>query len=94
MNRRQSTALPNLLAPPETLPPRRRLRRREASVYLRAVWGIERAPATLAKLACIGGGPPFYKDGRIPIYDRPDLDDWAQSRLSAKMRSTSDRGAT
>jgi hypothetical protein len=76
----------------ERLLPTRRLRRREASVYLKVVWGIERSSATLAKLFCTGGGPVASKDGRIPLYDPVDLDEWAQSRLGPKLRSSSDKG--
>jgi hypothetical protein len=42
------------------LPPRLRkprLRRNETSEYLRLVYGIQVAPATLAKWACYGEGP-------------------------------------
>jgi hypothetical protein len=31
--------------------------------------GYKTAPATLAKLAVIGGGPPFISWGRKPLYD-------------------------
>src|SRR4051812_17337087 len=62
--------------------PNRPLMRREpASRYLLQVWGIRRAPPTLAKLAVYGGGPRFYKDGRWPLYDPDDLDAWARSLL-------------
>ena len=54
------------------------MRRDAASRYLESVWGIERKPTTLAKLACVGGGPRFVKAGRFPLY-RPDwLDQWAR----------------
>ena len=66
------------------------LRRRAASQYLRETHGLERAPSTLAKLAVIGGGPIFRRAGRIPLYSPNDLDCWAESLLSAPMRSTSD----
>jgi hypothetical protein len=72
-------------------PPTRLLRRREASAYLKTIWGIERSPATLAKLFCVGGGPVACKDGRIPLYASADLDEWAQSRIGPKLRSSSDR---
>jgi hypothetical protein len=55
------------------------MRRKPASRYLSAVWGIDRAPSTLAKLACIGGGPRFVKAGRIPLYKPEDLDAWARN---------------
>jgi hypothetical protein len=57
----------------------RYMRRGAASGYLSNVWGIDRAPSTLAKLACIGGGPKFSKAGRIPLYRPEDLDAWARN---------------
>jgi hypothetical protein len=68
----------------------RLLRRKAASKYLDDVHGIPCAPSTLAKLACIGGGPVFRRAGRIPLYSTDHLDDYAASRLSGPMRSTSD----
>lgn len=64
------------------------LRRNEAAAYLRQRYGLG-TPATLAKLACIGGGPVFRKLGRFPVYLAEDLDAWAQSRLSEPVASTS-----
>jgi hypothetical protein len=66
------------------------LRRGAASEYLKANWGVVRSPSTLAKYAVLGGGPPFRRDGRVPLYSSDDLDQWVASRLSAPMRSTSD----
>ncbi len=60
----------------------RPLRRAEASVYLKERHGIDRAAQTLAKLACIGGGPNFRHFGRVPLYSPADLDAWAASLLS------------
>ena len=71
----------------------RRLRRTEASEYLKDRWGIDRAPSTLAKLATIGGGPTFERANRIPLYQPEFLDEWARSILSPPMRSTSDAPA-
>ncbi len=68
----------------------RRRRRKWASVYLLHEWGISRTPATLAKLATIGGGPPFEKDGRFPLHTEEGLDEWARSQLSPVVRSTSE----
>jgi hypothetical protein len=70
-----------------------RLRRKQASAYLLEKHGIPRAPGTLAKLATIGGGPPFSHVGKIPLYDPNDLDEWALSVLSGPVRSTSERAA-
>jgi hypothetical protein len=70
-----------------------RLRRKAASAYLLEKHGIPRAPGTLAKLATIGGGPPFSHVGKIPLYDPNDLDEWALSVLSGPVKSTSERAA-
>jgi len=71
----------------------RRLRRAEASKYLKAEWGISRTPNTLAKLAVIGGGPPMEYDGKLPLYTPNGLDAWARDRLSAPVTSTSELAA-
>lgn len=68
------------------------LRRADASTYLKEKWGIDRKPATLAKLATLGGGPKFKKAGRFPLYPENELDAWAQSILSPLKASTSERG--
>jgi hypothetical protein len=89
--------------PGDALPRRRRrnredwplrVRRREASAYLAEVHGLQEAPTTLAKRACLGGGPPFELFGRTPYYRTESLDLWAAERLSGPRRSTSDRGKT
>jgi hypothetical protein len=69
-----------------------RMRRKMASEYLLEEHGIQLSPATLAKLAVIGGGPPFRLDGRFPIHDRDDLDVYAVKRLGPLRSSTSDSG--
>ena len=71
-------------------PVQRPLCRNEASTYLFDRWGISRKPATLAKLACIGGGPVFRRANRSILYERVDLDAWAGSILSPPMSSTSE----
>jgi hypothetical protein len=38
------------------------------------------AVATLAKMRCLGGGPPFVKAGRKILYRRGDLIAWLQAR--------------
>jgi hypothetical protein len=70
----------------------RRLGRKDAAQFL-TDHGYRTAPATLAKLACIGGGPPFESFGRRPLYREPDLLAWAQARTTGPRRSTSDPGA-
>jgi hypothetical protein len=69
----------------------RRLSRREAAEFLTGR-GFKIAPTTLAKLACIGGGPIFESFGRKPLYTERGLLEWVESRNSGPRRSTSDRG--
>jgi hypothetical protein len=76
-----------------TLPARLRknnLRRIEASEYLESVYGIRYATATLAKMASMGTGPDYYKQGRSPLYPRDALDTWARKRLGSLHSSSSD----
>jgi hypothetical protein len=55
--------------------------------------GYPTAPATLATLASRGGGPVYRRYGSRAIYRWGDLREWAQSRLGAPMRSTSEADA-
>lgn len=66
------------------------LRRNDASAYVRERWKFPCSSAWLAKLAVIGGGPIYRKAGRYPIYATEDLDNWAQSRISGPLNSTSE----
>ena len=68
------------------------LRRRAAAEYLREQRGIPCSEKTLAKLACIGGGPIYRRFGRIPLYLIADLDAYAEAKLSKPIRSTSEYG--
>lgn len=66
------------------------MRRMEAARYIRENYGIPCVSSTLAKYACIGGGPAFRRATRFPIYARDDLDTWAKSRMSKRVSSTSE----
>src|SRR4029077_15239649 len=68
----------------------RLLRRSEAARYLSDTWRISHSVATLAKLAVAGSGPEFRKVGRTPLYPQDGLDAYAQSRISRRVRSTSE----
>jgi hypothetical protein len=68
------------------------LRRRAAAEYLRQNRGIPSSEKTLAKLACIGGGPIYRLFGRIPLYLIADLDTYAEAKLSKPVHSTSEYG--
>ena len=81
--------------PPACLPPhlrKPRLRRSEASEYLLLAHGLQRAPATLAKLASVGGGPAFQKPGATPLYAITELDRWAVETMGPVLKSTADCG--
>jgi len=69
-----------------------RLDRRQAAALL-TDRGYRTAPATLAKLASIGGGPTFQSFGRKPLYREADLLAWAEARTTGPRRSTSDPGS-
>jgi hypothetical protein len=69
------------------------MRRPAAGAYLRAKYG-HGSEKTLAKLACLGGGPEFHKSGsRTVVYTKKALDDWALARISGPRRSTSEADA-
>ena len=69
----------------------RRFRRKDASAYLKAVWGLDYAPRTLAKLACIGGGPEMEYAARFPTYTDRGLDKFARAKLSSPVSNTTER---
>jgi hypothetical protein len=70
-----------------------RLRRKEAAEYIQKKTGGPMSDKTLAKLACVGGGPEFRKWGRVPLYEIAALDAWCDAKLSKPVRSTSELGA-
>jgi hypothetical protein len=72
--------------------PNMMLRRRDAAHALNEI-GYPIREATLATKATRGGGPPYRCFGRIPLYRWGDLIAWAEARLSAPMRSTSEADA-
>jgi hypothetical protein len=65
------------------------LRRKNAGDYLKTKYGFG-SEKTLAKLACVGGGPTFHKAGPAALYEPAALDEWALSKIGAPQRSTSD----
>lgn len=66
-----------------------RLRRDEACVYLSAMHGVVLAPASLARMACLGGGPVYAKFNRSPLYLKSDLDAWVLEKLGQPITNTS-----
>lgn len=67
------------------------LNRRAAAEFLKAM-GYSAAPASLAKWACLGGGPEFIRFGRQILYAEDDLLRWVTGR-STRHKSTSDPGS-
>ena len=65
------------------------LRRRAAAEALTAA-GYPVAENTLSTRATRGGGPPFQKFGRIPLYRWGDVLAWAEARLSRPRCNTSE----
>jgi len=65
------------------------LRRTQAAEYIVANFGFPLSPKTLAKLAVVGGGPPFKRAGRFPLYDADHLDAWAEGKIGPLQTSTS-----
>ncbi len=52
--------------------------------------GFPVSAKTLATMATRGGGPPFHKFGRAVLYRWGDALAWAEARLSAPRRTTSE----
>jgi len=66
------------------------LRRKTAGEYLKTKFGFG-SEKTLAKLACVGGGPEFCKAGTAVLYTQEALDMWALAKIGGPVRSTSAR---
>lgn len=66
------------------------LRRKDASAFLREMYGIELEPSTLAKYAVKGGGPEFHKVNRTVLYPVPSLKAWATAKLGKPRTTTSE----
>ncbi len=64
--------------------------RREAAQYLTEQLGLKTSWRTLQKMATVGGGPTYRIFGIRAVYTDPDLDAWANAKLSAPRASTSE----
>jgi c-di-AMP phosphodiesterase-like protein len=65
------------------------LRRKDAATYLVTKYGFG-AERTLAKGVVTGDSPEYRKAGRIVLYTREALDNWALAKIGGPQRSTSD----
>lgn len=72
--------------------PDRLLRRQELADALTEE-GFPTSKATLASMAVRGGGPPYQKWGRVPLYRWGDALAWAESRLSPPRHTSSEADA-
>jgi hypothetical protein len=77
---------------PRICRPPRRLRRTEASEFLKREFNLSYTPRTLAKMASTSSdGPVFRKtSGRAVLYEEDDLRAWAEAKIGPRVRSTSE----
>jgi hypothetical protein len=76
----------------ESLSTDSRLRRCQAADALTQA-GYPITPGTLANLACRGGGPPFSKWGKNPIYIWGITLAWAKARATPMLANTAEHRA-
>jgi hypothetical protein len=69
------------------------LLRRDATAEALTAAGYPTAKSTLAWFASMGGGPPFQRYGKYPLYRWGGALAWAQERLSRPVNSTSELDA-
>jgi hypothetical protein len=67
---------------------------RDATALALTESGFPIAGPTLATKANRGGGPPFRRFGRRPLYRWGDALDWARSRLGERVSNTSEVGVS
>lgn len=63
------------------------LSRTDAAAYCSAR-GLTVSPRSLAKWACVGGGPVYRRFGNRTVYAVADLERWIDARLSPPMTSS------
>jgi excisionase family DNA binding protein len=68
---------------------KRYLTRQEAASYL-SEHGLTVSKNTLQKFATTGGGPAYRIFGNRALYTAETLHDWAEARLTAPRKSTSE----
>lgn len=69
---------------------RPKLTRPEAARRIREVHGLPCTPETLATKAWAGSGPPYRLAMGKAFYDPDDVDRWALSRISPRVRKAAD----
>ncbi len=71
----------------------RNFRREEAARLLQA-HGLRTTAASLATMATRGGGPPYFKVGKLCMYPLSDLEVWLAQRTTGLFDSTSTKERT
>ena len=66
----------------------RALRRHEAARLLQS-HGLRTTAASLATMATRGGGPRYFKVGKLCMYPLSDLEAWVKQRTTSLLDSTS-----
>jgi len=66
------------------------LDRREASAYLKEKRGLTVSAKSFSKWATCGGGPLYRIFCNKAVYLAEDLDAWADAKMSAPRRTTSE----
>lgn len=69
----------------------RTFRRDEAARLLQS-HGLRTTPASLATMATRGGGPRYFKVGKLCMYQLSDLEAWLAQRTTGLLDSTSTEG--
>jgi hypothetical protein len=72
--------------------PDAKLSRKDTSAAFKAA-GYRVSESTLATMASRGGGPPFMRFGKYPLYRWGDALAWAEGKLRPPVRSTSEQPA-
>ena len=70
--------------------PSKFLNRKEAARYAAEERGAPVTAKTLAKMACLGGGPLYQIFGNTALYTKENLDAWIDGKLSPLRASTSE----
>ncbi|MGJ0533095.1 MAG: hypothetical protein ACR65W_07510 [Methylocystis sp.] len=70
---------------------RKFLRRADAGDYIKEKYGFC-SGKTLAKLACEGGGPNYFRAGNVALYTREELDKWVLAKIGSQRASTAEHG--
>ncbi|MFC0217831.1 hypothetical protein ACFFJ7_05430 [Pseudochelatococcus lubricantis] len=68
---------------------KKRLTRKEASIYFRERWDIQLKPSTLAKKHSEGTGPKLHKAGKSVLYPVDELDAFATQYLGELIENSS-----